>query len=236
MGCYLVRRQQDGLLRFGSWWGVGLADSRMGRAGLSRCPDWPALQGSSLQVGSDLLKFEEPVTMQEPGTFSFRTPKVQLLGRAGQAAGPRLPAELEGPSGRRLPPPCSAEEAEVAGQAGVASEHVCFLLSAGVKVIISVSETLAFPCCPSAMRVHRGTVVTPGLGWEQEVQHVPVCAPSCPMMATRRCPCTCMSSLLARTSTASSKVGEWGWGWAAEASGGRCEVALLTAGFFLPPQ
>lgn len=133
----------------------------MGRAGLPRCPDWPALQGSSLQVGSDLLKFEEPVNMLEPGTFSFRTPKVQLLGRAGQAAGPRLSAELKGPRGRRLPAPCSAEEAEVAGQAGVASEHVCFLLSSGVKVIISVSETLAFPCCPSAMRVHRGTVVTP---------------------------------------------------------------------------
>ncbi|KAM5288944.1 plexin-B2 isoform 2-T2 [Ctenodactylus gundi] len=31
---------------------------------------------TSLHVGSDLLKFEEPVTMQEPGTFFFRTPKL----------------------------------------------------------------------------------------------------------------------------------------------------------------
>ncbi|XP_040843627.1 plexin-B2 isoform X1 [Ochotona curzoniae] len=34
------------------------------------------VKGSSLYVGSDLLKFEEPVTMQERGTFSFRTPKL----------------------------------------------------------------------------------------------------------------------------------------------------------------
>ncbi|PNI20178.1 PLXNB2 isoform 8, partial [Pan troglodytes] len=33
-------------------------------------------QGSSLHVGSDLLKFMEPVTMQESGTFVFRTPKL----------------------------------------------------------------------------------------------------------------------------------------------------------------
>ncbi|XP_005379612.1 PREDICTED: plexin-B2 [Chinchilla lanigera] len=31
---------------------------------------------SSLYVGSDLLTFEVPVTMQEPGTFFFRTPKL----------------------------------------------------------------------------------------------------------------------------------------------------------------
>ncbi|KAM4882053.1 plexin-B2 [Thomomys bottae] len=34
------------------------------------------VKGSSLHVGSDLMKFEEPVTMQEPGTFFFRTPKL----------------------------------------------------------------------------------------------------------------------------------------------------------------
>uniref|UniRef100_A0A8C0NIB0 Plexin B2 n=1 Tax=Canis lupus familiaris TaxID=9615 RepID=A0A8C0NIB0_CANLF len=34
------------------------------------------VKGSSLHVGSDLLKFEEPVSAQEPGTFFFRTPKL----------------------------------------------------------------------------------------------------------------------------------------------------------------
>nr|XP_031319391.1 plexin-B2 [Camelus dromedarius] len=34
------------------------------------------VKGSSLHVGSDLLKFEEPVIIQEPGTFYFRTPKL----------------------------------------------------------------------------------------------------------------------------------------------------------------
>ncbi|XP_036721213.1 plexin-B2 isoform X1 [Balaenoptera musculus] len=34
------------------------------------------VKGSSLHVGSDLLKFEEPVSTQEQGTFSFRTPKL----------------------------------------------------------------------------------------------------------------------------------------------------------------
>lgn len=34
------------------------------------------VKGSSLYVGSDLLKFEEPVTMQEPGIFFFQTPKL----------------------------------------------------------------------------------------------------------------------------------------------------------------
>ncbi|XP_023365097.1 plexin-B2 isoform X3 [Otolemur garnettii] len=34
------------------------------------------VKGSFLYVGSDLLKFEEPVTMQESGTFIFRTPKL----------------------------------------------------------------------------------------------------------------------------------------------------------------
>ncbi|XP_035130071.3 plexin-B2 isoform X1 [Callithrix jacchus] len=34
------------------------------------------VKGSSLHVGSDLLKFEEPVRMQESGTFIFRTPKL----------------------------------------------------------------------------------------------------------------------------------------------------------------
>lgn len=66
---------------------VGHWEGRMG--GLSGGPDHTALQGSSLYVGSDLLKFEEPVSTQEPGTFFFRTPKVRLPGRAGQAAGSR---------------------------------------------------------------------------------------------------------------------------------------------------
>lgn len=34
------------------------------------------VKGSSLHVGSDLLKFMEPVSMQESGTFVFRTPKL----------------------------------------------------------------------------------------------------------------------------------------------------------------
>ncbi|XP_004775430.1 plexin-B2 [Mustela putorius furo] len=34
------------------------------------------VKGSSLYVGSDVLKFEEPVSTQEPGTFFFRTPKL----------------------------------------------------------------------------------------------------------------------------------------------------------------
>ncbi|XP_043737298.1 plexin-B2 isoform X2 [Cervus elaphus] len=34
------------------------------------------VQGSPLLVGSDLLKFEASVSTQEPGTFSFRTPKL----------------------------------------------------------------------------------------------------------------------------------------------------------------
>lgn len=42
-------------------------------------------------MGSDLLKFEEPVTMQEPGTFFFRTPKVQLQGKQGRLLAPMAP-------------------------------------------------------------------------------------------------------------------------------------------------
>lgn len=71
--------------------GVGHREGS-GRAGWEAClgcPDHTALQGSSLHVGSDLLKFEEPVSTQEPGTFFFRTPKVRLAGQAGQAAGSR---------------------------------------------------------------------------------------------------------------------------------------------------
>lgn len=34
------------------------------------------VKGSSLHVGSDLPKFEVPVSMREPGTFFFRTPKL----------------------------------------------------------------------------------------------------------------------------------------------------------------
>lgn len=44
------------------------------------CPDCTALQDTSLFVGSDLPKFEEPVKTLEPGTFFFQTPKVQLPG------------------------------------------------------------------------------------------------------------------------------------------------------------
>uniref|UniRef100_A0A8C4N203 Plexin B2 n=1 Tax=Equus asinus asinus TaxID=83772 RepID=A0A8C4N203_EQUAS len=39
------------------------------------------VKGSSLHVGSDLLKFEEPVSVQGPGTFFFRTPKVWPWGQ-----------------------------------------------------------------------------------------------------------------------------------------------------------
>lgn len=35
-----------------------------------------SIKGSSLYVGSELLGFEVPVSMQEPGVFSFRTPKL----------------------------------------------------------------------------------------------------------------------------------------------------------------
>ncbi|VFV33934.1 plexin-b2-like [Lynx pardinus] len=55
---------------------TGLREGGAGRGGRSGVPDQTALQGSSLYVGSDLLKFEEPVSTQEPGTFFFRTPKL----------------------------------------------------------------------------------------------------------------------------------------------------------------
>ena len=61
---------------------TGLREGRAGRGGPSGVPDQTALQGSSLYVGSELLKFEEPVSTQEPGTFFFRTPKVRLPRRA----------------------------------------------------------------------------------------------------------------------------------------------------------
>lgn len=107
-------------------------------------------------------------------------------------------------------------------------EYVC-VLSSGIKAIFSVSEALASPHCLSAMRVHKGTVVTLGLRWEQGVQRVPMCPPSYPMMAMRRCPCICMSSRSTRTSIASSKVGSAGEQWRPVGKGD--EVALLTAGF-----
>lgn len=47
------------------------------------CADRSVSQGSSLHVGSDLLKFEEPVSVQGPGTFFFRTPKVWPWGQPG---------------------------------------------------------------------------------------------------------------------------------------------------------
>ncbi|KAK2121938.1 Plexin-B2 [Saguinus oedipus] len=42
-------------------------------------------------AGGDLLKFEEPVRMQESGNFIFRTPKVQPQGRPAQLLDPRAP-------------------------------------------------------------------------------------------------------------------------------------------------
>ena len=72
---------------------TGLREGRAGRGGPSGVPDQTALQGSSLYVGSELLKFEEPVSTQEPGTFFFRTPKVRLPRRA------RLLDSKEGPWG-----------------------------------------------------------------------------------------------------------------------------------------
>lgn len=52
-------------------------------------------------MGSDLLKFEETVTMHESDTFSFRTPKVPLL--VSRAGGWALPLGLE-PSQGLIPP------------------------------------------------------------------------------------------------------------------------------------
>lgn len=97
--------------------GVGPGDRRTGRVAWAPCPDWPALQNSSLYVGSDLLKFEEPVNMRESGTFFFRTPKVRLPEWTGQAAGARLPAELQGWHGGQARHSHSAEIAGVAGRA-----------------------------------------------------------------------------------------------------------------------
>lgn len=75
---------------------------RAGWDGVARpgCPDWPVWQGSPLLVGSDLLKFEASVSTQEPGTFSFRTPKVCLPGWVGRVGGPhgggQFPPRLDG--------------------------------------------------------------------------------------------------------------------------------------------
>lgn len=78
------------VLRWGGWGdrcgvqrGVGAGP---GAGWASGRPHHTSLQGSSLHVGSDLLKFEEPVSAQEPGTFFFRTPKVRPPGQAGGSA------------------------------------------------------------------------------------------------------------------------------------------------------
>lgn len=47
-------------------------------------------------MGSDLLKFMEPVSMQESGTFVFRTPKVWLQGRPAQLLDPRAQGGVVG--------------------------------------------------------------------------------------------------------------------------------------------
>lgn len=67
------------------------------------------VKDTSLIVGSDLPKFEEPVKTLEPGTFFFQTPKVQLPGQAG------CWASRVGPRGS--PVTSGDEEAGVAGQA-----------------------------------------------------------------------------------------------------------------------
>lgn len=57
-------------------------------------------------MGSDLLKFEETVTMDGSDTFSFRTPKVSLLVLKGWRVGWVLPLGLEPSQGLLPPAPC----------------------------------------------------------------------------------------------------------------------------------
>lgn len=107
-------------------------------------PDWPVWQSSSLRVGSDLLKFEEPVSTQEQGTFSFRTPKVRLPGWVGQAGGPRglalrgLPSYLRGSRGGAGAGSPAALLGKRGRQAGVASEHPWASRLPGIQVILSL--------------------------------------------------------------------------------------------------
>ena len=193
--------------------------------GLARLgyPDWPVWQGSSLHVGSDLLKFEEPVSTQEQGTFSFRTPKVRLAGWAGQAGGPRglalwgQPSYLRGLSGGGPgagSPPALLRK-HLRASLGLLSP---WNPSHPPSLSLQLLDLEASPCCPSAVRGH--TVVTLGGSGGSRGCSVSLCAPSSPTMPTRRCPCICMSSPTARILTAGSKVGGVG-SWA----GGRARGA-----------
>ena len=135
--------------------------------GLARLgyPDWPVWQGSSLHVGSDLLKFEEPVSTQEQGTFSFRTPKVRLAGWAGQAGGPRglalwgQPSYLRGLSvgGPGAGSPPALLRKHLRASLGLLSP---WNPSHPPSLSLQLLDLEASPCCPSAVRGH--TVVTLG--------------------------------------------------------------------------
>lgn len=196
-------------------------------------PDWPVWQGSSLRVGSDLLKFEEPVSTQEQGTFSFRTPKVRLPGWVGQAGGPRglalrgLPSCLRGLRGGRgqahqLPFWGSGAGRHVWPQSIPGPPISLESKSSSVSEPPASSHLEASPCCPSAVRGH--TVVTLGGSGGRRGCSVSLCAPSSSTMPTRRCLCICMSSPTARISTAGSKVGglrSWAGG-RARAAGRPC--------------